>query len=108
MERDYNPKIANEELAKLIKNEAIVQGLSKKKKKRERQQTEPVEPDDLFGALFDEAEGTSTKPKLSQASVVRDMSYTGWTGKTPKQFLMVLSHFNPLGLDFQESQRSEG
>jgi hypothetical protein len=94
MERDYNPRLANEELAKLIKYEAIEQGLSKKKKKRDKQLSEADEPDDLFGALFDETEGKSTNPKLSQASVVRDMSYNGWSGKSPKQFLMVSFCFN--------------
>jgi hypothetical protein len=90
MERDYNPKLANEELAKLIKKEAIEQGASKKKKKRDKQKSEAEDPDDLFGALFDETESPVKSNSLTQASVVRDMSYTGWTGKSPRQLLMVM------------------
>lgn len=95
--RDFNPRIANEELLRLIKEDALNDQKAKKKKKKAVEkvdiENQAGEDDVMFGDLFssqpDGSGASSASKTLSKAIPVRDFSYSSWTGKSPTQYLRV-------------------
>ncbi|KAJ3092644.1 ATP-dependent RNA helicase dhx29 [Quaeritorhiza haematococci] len=92
--RDYNPRLANEEWKKMVKEEAEKGGSSKKAKFKTQQTDNGGDDGDMIGGLFEAAEAEASKPsgakkdKGGKATKLRDMTYTNWSGKSPKQLCM--------------------
>lgn len=84
LNRDFNPRLANEHLALLIRERDAALG-KKKKKAKKPQQVEEEEID--IGGMFDQVDDP-VQGKTSTV-VIKDMSYDKWTGKSPKQYCMV-------------------
>lgn len=89
--KDYNPKTANIEFRRLVEEKNEAAKSKKKKQQQPQQQQQQIDGSggDLFGDMFSEDATATTSSGRSSSNttiVIRDMSYTNWTGKSPFQY----------------------
>ena len=83
--RDYNPRLANDEYKKLLADYQLLNS-SKKEKQPKNDEDVSVDNGEIFGDLFAQSNEPSVTSNTSL--VLRDMSYKSWSGKNPKQYLV--------------------